>query len=592
MATPSQADCEKWFASPLVNPLTKRSIQEGKPVWKKLEKDCAPYKSKPESKPISTKPAPKSISTKPVAPKASPKLGRKLTKVRKGDCVGEDKIWKVGQGCFEVKKSSPKSPPKVIKPVEFIDTAALVGAEEWEYVGPLKKDCKPIPPLRWTPGSKGKKGKCEAPKGTKLHSTTPKKVSPKKESPKKVGPKYSWKVIRPTTDLTKEEIKSGKYDMKESHFVRRVGGVIQKDCFEEGPIQRQNIDIKKFSFDRKEAEKKYISYMGPSTPEIEDWIKKNQTLVVPDKVLSKEAYDFLSPYLSGAHMFGTKKVTLKPSALKNLQQFRLDKPILLFRGIHFGFKNFDMIEQFCAQYMDPAKSYTFREDKPSSWTWNYTMAENFAKIGSFGFVIARVFQPEEILIDLRLCKEYLDMRRSKSQLQDEVIVMPGAYKCEIVLPFPPGVKNGLLKPENLEALKKIRDFHNISYAMPRIVSGTFGIDIQGLIGKIEIMPERDLIFDFDFDSKSNSPILHYGLFLGPKTDKEAVSKKLDKEFNITRFDSILNTYWKPTDKCPQIDGIYITTCYKVTTYNSKTGSLESLYSFLEKLYTNVKSIKT
>jgi len=179
MATPSQADCEKWFKDPLVNPLTKRSIQEGKPVWKKLEKDCSSYKSKPTSKPTSPKPVSKSISTKPVAPKASPKLGRKLTKVRKGDCVGDDKIWKVGQGCFEVKKSSPKSPPKVIKPVELVVPTPLVGAEEWEYVGNLKKDCKPIPPFRWTPGSRGKKGKCEAPKGYKFPSTTPKKVSPK-----------------------------------------------------------------------------------------------------------------------------------------------------------------------------------------------------------------------------------------------------------------------------------------------------------------------------------------------------------------------------------------------------------------------------
>jgi hypothetical protein len=570
MATPSQADCEKWFQNPLVNPLTKRAIQEGKPVWKKLEKDCEEYKSKPTSKPL-PKPVPKSIS--PVVPKASPKLGRKLTKVRKGDCVGDDMIWKVGQGCFEVKKSSPKSSPKVIKPVEFIDTAALVGAEEWELVGHLKKDCKPIPPLRWSPGKAGKKGVCEKRKAYIL-TKSPKKVITKKVIAKRFGE-------RPDVTLTEEEKKTGKYEMKETHFVRRVGGKIQKDCFEEGPIERDNIDIKKFSFDRKAAEANYINFNGPYPPEVKEWMNNNPDLL-GEKVLSHAAYYFLQSYLGGSLMFKEEKHLLKDVVLKNLQQFRLDKPIRLFRGIHFGFRKFSMIEKFCALHMDPEKSYTFREDKPSSWTWNYTMAENFAKIGSFGFVITREFQPEEILIDLRLCKEYyLFLRGSKINLEDEVIVMPGAYKCEIVLPYPPGVKNGLAKPENLDALKEIKTFIKSFNARPYMGAGIFGADIEGLIGEMRVGTVY-LIFDFDYDPKTKLPILYYGIQAPDESDIIKLGTKLSKIYNIKRFDSKFQTL---SDKkvCPELDDQYKTNCYKVTTFNSKSEDLLNLVYFLKQL---------
>ena len=398
--------------------------------------------------------------------------------------------------------------------------------------------------------------------------------------------------MRPKTDLTKEEIESGKYVMEETYFVNRKFGKAQKDCFEEGPIERENLDIKKFSFDRLEAEKNYVNFNGPYPPEIKEWMTKNPTLVFPDKVLSDQAYDFLRPYISGAYMIPGKKVTLRPAALKNLLQFRLDKPIRLFRGIHFGFAYFDMIEQFCALHMDPSKSYTFREDKPSSWTWNYTMAENFAKIGSFGFVLSRVFQPEEILIDLRLCKEYFDIRgQNKLALQDEVIVMPGAYKCEIVLPFPSGVKNGLAKPENLSALKKIKNFYNKNKAEPKIEISSYGRDYFGLTGKISILSVA-LVFDFDFDPKTQSPKLYYGLNTSLESLKDLLIKKLDK-YAIKRFDSTIRTYFLNGGKeCPELDVVYKQKCFKVTTSNSAIGSLDTLINFLEKLTKDLHDILT
>ena len=86
------------------------------------------------------------------------------------------------------------------------------------------------------------------------------------------------------------------------------------------------------------------------------------------------------------------------------------------------------------------------------------MAENFAKMGSFNFIIARWFKPEEILIDLRYFEDYAKMRGGTLRgIQDEVIVLPGNYKCFLLPDKPPQDQSELLTKENEKALQK---FHN------------------------------------------------------------------------------------------------------------------------------------
>ena len=48
----SKQDCETWFRNKLINPITKRKIQEGKGVYKEIEQKClSPSKNKKSKSP-------------------------------------------------------------------------------------------------------------------------------------------------------------------------------------------------------------------------------------------------------------------------------------------------------------------------------------------------------------------------------------------------------------------------------------------------------------------------------------------------------------------------------------------------------------
>lgn len=184
------------------------------------------------------------------------------------------------------------------------------------------------------------------------------------------------------------------------------------------------------------------------------------------KWMDVAAEDWLKSYLDGTFMGKIySEIDLSQDIIDNLGQFKDSGEILLFRGIHFNIMDFDQLDEFCLNPLDRNHLYKNTTLLPQSWTWNYRMAENFAKLGSFNFVIARWFKPEEILINTTLWEDYKSARNfvdwndpdSPFTLQDEVIVKPGIYWCKI-LPQPvPFDKSYLLTPENFDALK---DFHS------------------------------------------------------------------------------------------------------------------------------------
>jgi hypothetical protein len=107
MVNPTLEQCQAWRKNKLVNPLTKRKISEGGPVYKQLEKAC-----KTKSTPVRKSPA----SSKPQkVTSASPKLGSRKPKIKKADCLPPQYSWKVGKGCFAVIPSSPAKKPSPVK---------------------------------------------------------------------------------------------------------------------------------------------------------------------------------------------------------------------------------------------------------------------------------------------------------------------------------------------------------------------------------------------------------------------------------------------------------------------------------------------
>jgi hypothetical protein len=233
--------------------------------------------------------------------------------------------------------------------------------------------------------------------------------------------------------------------------------------------------------------------------------------------------------------------------------------------------DFDRLDEFCLNPLD--KNHLFKNITllPQSWTWNYKMAENFAKLGSFNFVIARWFKPEEILIDTTLWPDYRDIRnyfdpsdpKDPYALQDEVIVKPGIYWAKIIPQKVPFDKSYLLTPENYGALRdlhsflvKSRDdcglkfskFNTLTYdyaSYSRRIGGLFGEYIFEQILLSTSTPFK-VVFYYNLDKaeKSDKFVLKYGWQSMSKVGMEDFRKFMGslagKDLNATEifyFDS-------------------------------------------------------
>ncbi len=126
----SPEDCSKWRKNKLVNPLTGRKIQEGKGVYKDLEKACKEkeppkgnpgspltppvYKGESKREPqVLSKKSPKKKKS-PSPKKQSPKKVGKKNSLRKDPCQEQPGKyeWIVGKGCYEIVKRSPSGKAK------------------------------------------------------------------------------------------------------------------------------------------------------------------------------------------------------------------------------------------------------------------------------------------------------------------------------------------------------------------------------------------------------------------------------------------------------------------------------------------------
>ena len=240
----------------------------------------------------------------------------------------------------------------------------------------LKVDCHP--PRRWVAASKKlgiSKGYCEQPLGFEGEEKKPAKKHHKKAEyayTKELPTGKPWgtekcRYIDPSEikEVTRKQIDSQTYDMESE--IRFIENGLDKKVWE--------------------SKSKLVPH------------PKNKFL---DIKLSRKTEMWLNDYLDGVLMFEHNKAGLTDTRINaELQQFKSGDEILLFRGLHFSMLDFENLKKFCLFPLDKSSLIEYSNINPTSWTWNYNMAENFAKMGSFNFIIARWFKPEEILIDLR-----------------------------------------------------------------------------------------------------------------------------------------------------------------------------------------------
>jgi hypothetical protein len=164
-------------------------------------------------------------------------------------------------------------------------------------------------------------------------------------------------------------------------------------------------------------------------PAVEEWKKNNPGLLRSNKI-SEEALEWIETFLEYNEDPNEKYGGLSPAIIKELGQFKINGPILLFRGIGFDEKDKKYMRNMCLNDIDEKRQYLlYKDDRPSSWTINYDIALKFSSIKKFGFVLCSVFRPEDVLIDLRLLCEYGE---KFVRYELEVIVKPGSYYSRVL----------------------------------------------------------------------------------------------------------------------------------------------------------------
>ncbi len=262
--------------------------------------------------------------------------------------------------------------------------------------------------------------------------------------------------------------------------------------------------------------------------------------------------------------------------------------------MHFNIMDIELLQDLDL-IQDGTKNFPFpfKSTFPSSWTWNYKIAENFAKLGTFNYIIQRKFKPEEILVDLRLIPEYCKIRSIKNNveliigaLQDEVIIKSGNYKCNIMKEYIPNDISNLLKKENYEALRSFKKFleknkHNFmnkygeEFIMPSIFEiGHFGIRQGGLES---CFFSKQVSFCYKITTYKGKYILKY-LFLtrvSSNTENIRIMRRIYNELitynkphkNINKLQDCDDLSYSKTN-CDGCDGKYIRS-KKVINYHNE-----------------------
>lgn len=121
--------------------------------------------------------------------------------------------------------------------------------------------------------------------------------------------------------------------------------------------------------------------------------------------------------------WGNKPITSE--MVKELEPFRLEAPMTLYRG--FSDEGGEL------EYRRSGEKFEYRSNRyPESWTKNKKIAWNFARGGSYGFVVERVFSPDETVVDFSMLPSEVT-KKLINMHEEEVLLKPnlGVLKVKV-----------------------------------------------------------------------------------------------------------------------------------------------------------------
>jgi hypothetical protein len=366
-----------------------------------------------------------------------------------------------------------------------------------------------------------------------------------------------------------------------------------------------------------------LPFSGPNKTELRAWYNASPK----PQIIPLPAIQWLQRFLNGEMMFGgniQNTNTYLNDLILSFSPFKLNTPIRLYRGLHFGIMNIDRIIDNKILYENDPKlkihGYECVVPDPKSWTWNYKLAQRFASLGNFNVVITRLFQPNEILVDCRLVEAYCNLRgNNNGGLQDEVIILPGAYMTSYVEKPIPYNKNKLITDGNIKILLDLQMFFtrneaefkepgNIDMIRPDVYNRSrrdYGRS-YGLNGHFVLTTATTPIgFYYNIDKINQQYTLDFGLRNIPNNiqpvniqaamtnlifnviDPILLNKIIDK--NIPNKEIIHNTYDHTHQLCFDCDSVYITSRdiieYPYSYRNSTLQDVSNMFKIILRIVT-------
>jgi len=118
---------------------------------------------------------------------------------------------------------------------------------------------------------------------------------------------------------------------------------------------------------------------------------------------------------------------------KELEALRPDKDVVVYRGKGWNKPELRLLGDNIKSYpFKKGSALTFKYTRPSSWTTNRRVAEEFAHgTGPFWVILKYTAKPEDVLVDTRKLNEEQLAELYNYGFQREIILKPGSYKAEV-----------------------------------------------------------------------------------------------------------------------------------------------------------------
>jgi hypothetical protein len=144
--------------------------------------------------------------------------------------------------------------------------------------------------------------------------------------------------------------------------------------------------------------------------------------------VSPEAMKWLAKFMGTAGV-GNPSAKVK----KELQALRPSQDLVLYRGKGWYEEELHRLDLEVTAYpFKKGEPFKFKYDRPSSWTTNKVVAEDFAeRTGPCWIILKTGARPDQILVDTRQLAPDLQAELYKHSQQREVILLPGVYEAEV-----------------------------------------------------------------------------------------------------------------------------------------------------------------